>query len=128
MRFCLMVTGPAYGTQRSSTAWLFASELIEQLHVITSIFFYCEGVLNASMLNCPSNDEVHMTRYWQKLSKQHGVILNVCISAALRRGVCGQQEAQNLHLSSYNLASGFRLSGLGELAEAVLNCDRVVQF
>lgn len=27
MRFCLMVTGPAYGSQHASSAWLFASEL-----------------------------------------------------------------------------------------------------
>ncbi|VFP87822.1 sulfurtransferase complex subunit TusD [Candidatus Erwinia haradaeae] len=128
MRFCLMVTGPAYGTQRASTAWLFANELVKQSHIITSIFFYCEGVLNASALNCPSSDEVDLTRCWQELSKQHAVILNICIAAALRRGVCNQKEARRFGLPSANLASGFQLTGLGALAEAVLSCDRMVQF
>ncbi|ATZ12930.1 sulfurtransferase complex subunit TusD [Erwinia amylovora] len=128
MRFCLMVTGPAYGSQHASSAWLFASELVAQGHTLESVFFYREGVLNASELNAPASDEVDLTRRWQQLRQQHGVALNICVAAALRRGISDEQEAENLGLASANLAQGFTLTGLGALAEAALSCDRLVQF
>lgn len=128
MRFCLMVTGPAYGTQQASSAWLFASELLAQGHELESVFFYREGVLNASLLNAPASDETDLTRHWQQLHTEHGVALNICVAAALRRGVADEHEAASLGLPVANLATDFQLSGLGALAEAALSCDRMVQF
>lgn len=128
MRFCLLVTGPAYGTQQASSAWLFANALLEQGHTLDSVFFYREGVLNASVLNAPASDEFDLTRNWQSLQQKQGVTLNICVAAALRRGITDQQEAMNLGLPVANLAEGFQLSGLGALAEAALTCDRMVQF
>lgn len=128
MRFTLMVTGPAYGTQQASSAWLFARALLEQGHQLESVFFYREGVLNASQLNSPASDEFDLTRAWQQLHQQHGVALNICVAAALRRGITDSHEADNLGLAAANLAEGFQLSGLGALAEAALRCDRMVQF
>ena len=128
MRFTLMVTGPAYGTQQATSAWLFAQALLEQGHQIESVFFYREGVLNASQLNAPASDECNLTHHWQQLHQQHGVALNICVAAALRRGVTDKHEATNLGLPASNLADGFQLSGLGALAEATLHCDRMVQF
>ncbi|MCT2385702.1 sulfurtransferase complex subunit TusD [Erwinia pyrifoliae] len=128
MRFCLMVTGPAFGTQHASSAWLFARELLAQGYTLESVFFYREGVLNASELNAPASDEVDLTRNWQQLHQQHAVALNVCVAAALRRGVVDKQETANLGLAAANLAEGFQLTGLGALAEAALSCDRLVQF
>jgi len=128
MRFSLMVTGPAYGTQQASSAWLFANALLAQGHQLESVFFYREGVLNASQLNAPASDEFDLTRSWQQLQQKHGVALNICVAAALRRGITDRQEAENLGLPAANLADGFQLSGLGALAEAALSCDRMVQF
>ncbi|MCX8958905.1 sulfurtransferase complex subunit TusD [Erwinia psidii] len=128
MRFTLLVTGPAYGTQQASSAWLFAQALLAQGHTLESVFFYREGVLNASVLTSPANDEFNLTQGWQQLNQQRGVTLNICVSAALRRGVTNEQEAKNLGLVGANLAPGFQLSGLGALAEAALTCDRLVQF
>lgn len=128
MRFCLLVTGPAYGTQQACSAWLFANALLEQGHTLDSVFFYREGVLNASLLNAPASDEFDLTRNWQLLQQEQGVTLNICVAAALRRGIIDQQEATNLGLPVANLADGFQLSGLGALAEAALTCDRMVQF
>lgn len=128
MIFCLLVTGPAYGTQQASSAWLFANALLEQGHTLDSIFFYREGVLNASLLNSPASDEFDLTSNWQSLQQKQGVTLNICVAAALRRGIADQEEATNLELPVANLADGFQLSGLGALAEAALTCDRMVQF
>lgn len=42
MRFALMVTGPAYGTQQASSALQFAHALLEAGHELASVFFYQE--------------------------------------------------------------------------------------
>lgn len=128
MRYALLVTGPAYGTQQSSSALLFAQALLAAGHQLESVFFYREGVLNASELTSPASDEFHLSQAWQKLHREQGVTLNVCVAAALRRGIADRQEAQNLALPAANLAEGFQLSGLGALAEAALTCERLVQF
>ena len=123
-----VVTGPAYGTQQASSAFQFAQALIVEGHELSSVFFYREGVYNANQLTSPASDEFDLVRAWQQLNAQHGVALNICVAAALRRGVVDETEAGRLGLASSNLQQGFTLSGLGALAEASLTCDRVVQF
>ena len=123
MRFAIVVTGPAYGTQQASSAFQFAQALIVEGHELSSVFFYREGVYNANQLTSPAS-----VRGWQQLNAQHGVALNICVAAALRRGIVDETEAGRLGLASSNLQPGFTLSGLGALAEASLTCDRVVQF
>lgn len=128
MRFALMVTGPAYGTQQSSSAWQFANALLAEGHELISVFFYREGVYNANQLTAPANDEFDLVRGWQSLHDKHGVELHICVAAALRRGVTDETEAKQLGLDAFNLQTGFTMSGLGALAEASLTCDRMVQF
>ncbi|MGL4726351.1 MAG: sulfurtransferase complex subunit TusD [Scandinavium sp.] len=128
MRFALMVTGPAYGTQQASSALQFAQAVLAEGHELSSIFFYREGVYNANQLSAPASDEFDLVRAWQALHEQHGVALHICVAAALRRGVTDETEAKQLGLAGANLQPGFHLSGLGALAEASLTCDRMVQF
>ena len=52
MRFALMVTGPAYGTQQASSALQFA-QLLKAGHELVSVFFYREGVYNANQFTSP---------------------------------------------------------------------------
>lgn len=52
------------------------------------------------------------------MNTQHGVALNICVAAALRRGIIDETEAGRLGLPSANLQPGFTLSGTGALAEA----------
>lgn len=106
----------------------FAHALIEEGHELSRVFFYREGVYNANLLTSPASDEFDLVRAWQQLNQQHGVELNICVAAALRRGVVDETEAERLALAGANLQAGFNLSGLGSLAEASLTCDRVVQF
>lgn len=128
MRYALLVTGPAYGTQQSGSAYLFAKALLAAGHELESVFFYREGVLNASELISPASDEFHLSQAWQQLHQEHDVALNICVAAALRRGITDAHEAGNLNLPGANLAEGFQLTGLGALAEAALTCERLVQF
>ncbi|EHD19875.1 MULTISPECIES: sulfurtransferase complex subunit TusD [Brenneria] len=128
LSYCLLVTGPAYGTQQASSALQFAQAVLDKGHRLASVFFYREGVLNANQLTSPANDEFDLVRAWQRLGQEHQVALNVCVAAALRRGVTDRQQAEQLKLGAANLQDGFILSGLGELAQSVLSCDRVIHF
>lgn len=44
MRFALMVTGPAYGTQQASSALQFAKALLAEGHSLESVFSTAKGV------------------------------------------------------------------------------------
>ena len=92
------------------------------------VFFYQEGVLNASQFVSPASDEINLPDFWAKLATQYQFPLEVCVSASLRRGIVNQTEAQQLSLGQYNLKAPFVLSGLGQLAELSASADRLVQF
>ena len=126
MRFALMVTGPAYCTQLASSALQFAHALLAAGHERASVFFYREGVYNANQFTSPSSYFFFFFYCWQALNEKQGVELQICVAAALRRGVTDATEAARLGLSGSNLQPGFSLSGLGALAQAALTCDRVV--
>lgn len=125
MRYTLLVTGPVYGTQNATSAWMFAKALLEAGHQLDSVFFYQEGVTNANRFATPASDEHHLVDAWVTLSIDFGVELNICVSAAARRGIV---EASNLDTISANLHPQFNLAGLGALAKATLTCERVIQF
>lgn len=79
LTYCLVVTGPHYGTEQSSSAYLFANALLEKGHQITQIFFYREGVVNANKLVSPANDEFDLPKAWIALAKKHQIPLHVCV-------------------------------------------------
>lgn len=128
LQFALLVTGPCYGTQSAADAYRFACALLQQGHVINQIFFYQEGVHNASLLVQPAGDETQLQQAWVELAMTHGLTLDVCVAAALRRGISDEPNSIQAGLAQWNLVSPFRLSGLGSLAQAALSADRVVQF
>lgn len=128
LTYCLLVTGPAYGTQQATNAWRFANALIIEGHILKTVFFYREGVYNGNQLISPASDEFNLHMGWKTLAKQTGYQLNICVAAALRRGIINETQAKNNGLPYANLDEDFVLSGLGSLAEAMLVCDRTVQF
>lgn len=128
MKFILLVTGPAYGTQQSTSAWLFAKKLIEKKHNLTNVFFHLEGVFNANMLNTSINGSINLTDKWLNIKKKYKVNLNLCISAALKRGIVSKEESKNFSHTSFNLQKGFKLVSLSFMSKKLLQCDRLVQF
>ncbi|ABF14361.1 sulfurtransferase complex subunit TusD [Candidatus Palibaumannia cicadellinicola] len=123
-----MITGPAYGNQRASSALQFAQALLNYGHYIKTIFFYQDGVYNANKFITPASDEKNLLLAWEKLAIQHKVSLHICITAALRRGIIDDQQARELNLSGFNLHSTFKISSLSYFGQAVLHCDRLIQF
>ncbi len=128
IKFSIVVTGAPYGSQSASSAYQFCEAAVSAGHQIVGVFFYQEGVLNASQLVSPASDEINLPQLWAKLATQYQFPLEVCVSAALRRGVVNEQEAEQLSLAQFNLQPPFVLSGLGQLAELSAHCDRLVQF
>ena len=117
MKFGIVVNEGPYQHQSSDSAYLFAKAAIAKGHEVWRVFFYHDGVQNASKLTEPPQDDRNIVNRWAKLAEEHKVDLVVCVAAAMRRGI--REE---------NLATGFRISGLGQLVEAGTQCDRLVTF
>ncbi len=86
-------------------------------HEIQRVFFYHDGVNNATRLTEPPQDDRHVVNRWSALAAEHKVDLVVCVAAALRRGI--KDEV---------LAPGFRISGLGQLVDSGIKADRLITF
>ena len=128
MRIAILVTAPAYGSQGSASAYLFAQAAIESGHQIQGIFFYQDGVANANQFTSPASDEDNLVKLWSALATTHDFSLDVCISAALRRGVVDAVSAAECEVAAPNLLAPFAMTGLGQLAELSSKADRLVQF
>ncbi|MGO1246227.1 MAG: sulfurtransferase complex subunit TusD [Oceanisphaera sp.] len=128
LRFALLVTGPCYGTQSAADAYRFACAVIAQGHVISHVFFYQDGVHNANQMVQPAADEADLQQAWVEFATLHHITLDVCVAAALRRGICDQASADHATQAQWNVAAPFCMTGLGQLATAALTADRVVQF
>ncbi len=117
MKFSVLVNEGPYNHQASDSAYHFTKAAVEKGHEIFRVFFYYDGVNNASKLQEPQSDDRNLQKLWSKLAADHKLDLVVCVAAGLRRGI--KEE---------NLAEGFRISGLGQLIEAGIQADRLVTF
>lgn len=116
MKLSILIQEGPYNHQASDTAYHFARAALDKGHEIVGIFFYDDGVHNASSLAEPPQDDRNIAKRWSELGAE-GVDLVVCIAAAKRRGICED-----------NLIDNMRISGLGQLAAMVQQSDRVVTF
>ena len=128
MKIGLLVNEGPYQHQAADTAFQFAKAALEKGHEVFRVFFYHDGVNNGTRLTTPPQDDRHIQRRWTELAEAHGVDLVVCVAAAQRRGICDADEAKRNGKDADNIAPGFRISGLGQLVEAAIECDRLVTF
>ncbi|ADN76030.1 sulfur relay protein TusD/DsrE [Ferrimonas balearica DSM 9799] len=126
-QFVLFVNGAPYGSQHAYSALRFAEAALDAGHQVRQVFFYQDGVYNASRLLCPASDEFDLAARWDALH-QRDVALVSCVSAGLRRGVIDVEAAEDADLDAANLSASFILGGLGEYVTAAANADRTVQF
>jgi tRNA 2-thiouridine synthesizing protein D len=117
MKFGILINEGPYQHQASDSAYLFCKAALARGHSIDRVFFYHDGVNNATRLTEPPQDDRHIVSRWSKLAEEHDVDLVVCVAAAMRRGI--REE---------NLAPNFRISGLGQLVESGIQADRLVTF
>lgn len=126
--FAIVVRGAPYSSQAALSAWHFCNAVLASGHSILRLFFYEDGVLNAAANIVPPQDELHLPHAWQALVTQHGIDAVVCVSSALKRGVVDATEAERYGLAAGSLLPGFVIGGLGQLVEACVQADRVINF
>lgn len=128
MRYALLVLDAPDSRAAAGTALRFARAAVARGHAVTRVFFYGDGVLAGTALAVPPQDETDLRAGWQEFSRSHGTELVVCIAAALRRGLLDEGERNRYGKSVANLDPAFTLAGLGQLADAALDCDRLLTF
>lgn len=128
MKFGILVNEGPYTHQASDTAYQFVKAALAKGHEIYRVFFYHDGVNNATRLTVPPQDDRNIVRRWSELAAEHKLDLVVCIAAAQRRGLMDKSEAKRNAKDADNIAPGFRISGLGQLIEAGIQADRLVVF
>lgn len=126
--FTLIVHGAPYTSQASLSALHFCRAALADGHQIYRLFFFQDGVHNASALIVPPQDELHVPQAWQDLIRQHGIDAVVCAASALKRGILSDEEAARYEKVAGNLLPGFVIGGLGQLVDALQHSDRLLNF
>ena len=127
MKFAIVVFSAPHSPS-SRRALRFAEAVLSAHHEITRLFFYQDGVHNASSSIVTPQDEQDWAGQWGLFIQQNKLDSVVCISAALRRGILSSEEAHRHGRQSANLYEPWQLSGLGQLHEAAQEADRLICF
>jgi len=128
VKFSIVIYSAPYSSESAATALRFASTLIAEGHELYRLFFFGDGVHNASKLAVVAQDEINLQKQWSDLIESHNIDSVVCVSSALRRGVLDQTEANRHELGVASAYESSELAGLGQLIDATLHSDRVVNF
>ena len=128
LTYAIVVRCGPHQQSQALSAFQFTKEALLQGHKVLRVFFYQQGVHIASRLRVVPQDERNLTALWQQLSLDYDLELSVCIAAALQSGIVDRQESDRYELGSDSLASQFTLVGLGQLAAASAECNRLVSF
>jgi tRNA 2-thiouridine synthesizing protein D len=128
VKFSIQINEGPYQHQASDSAYQFAKAALAKGHELFRVFFYHDGVNNATRLAIPPQDDRNITQLWVELQKQYNLDLVVCIAAAQRRGLIDEDEMKRQGKDANNIAEGFRISGLGQLIEAGIESDHLVTF
>jgi tRNA 2-thiouridine synthesizing protein D len=128
MKFAIQVNSSPTASNAGLKAYRFICAALQEGHEIFRVFFYHDGIYHAFNYATPPDDELHLPRLWSELANLHQIDLVICISAAQRRGLLSADEAKHQGKLDYDLADGFRISGLGQWVEATLEADRFLVF
>ncbi len=128
MKLAVMVNEGPYQHQSADSAIAFVKAAIEKGHEVMRVFFYHDGVNNGTRYGVPPQDDRNITVQWGEIAEKHNIDLVICVAAAQRRGILDADEAKRHGKDGDNIAPGFRISGLGQLIEAGIQCDRLVVF
>ncbi|WP_343286418.1 sulfurtransferase complex subunit TusD [Psychrobacter sp. P2G3] len=103
-------------------------EVVENDTQSLNVFFYADAAHMANRLRWQSADQTDLTQEWQALAKQYQLSLPVCVSTALSRGISDNDNSARHQLNGENIADGFHLVGLSELAMMMQGNCRLIQF
>jgi len=112
----LLKEGP-YNHQAADTAYKFAEAAIKKGHTVDAVFLYNDGVINATNLTDPPQDDRNIADRWSNMAKEHGVEILACIAASKRRGITDDI-----------MIDGGSITGLGTLTDIAIRNDRLLTF
>lgn len=92
-----------------------------------SVFFYGDGAITANCLSWQPDDQINVTKDWQRLASDYQLELPVCVSTALARGITDTENSKRHGLSGNNLADKFSLVGLSTVVMAMQQ-SKVIHF
>jgi len=127
MKFAIAVFSAPHAPS-SRRALLFAQAALAGGHEIVRLFFYQDGVYNASASVVTPQDELDLPKQWRAFVSEKNLDGVVCIAAALRRGVLNEEEAKRYQREAVAVGAPWELSGLGQLHDAVQDADRLICF
>lgn len=127
LSYTLLIKSSPFNDETNETAAAFAAAVLDSGHAIDRVFFYQDAVFTAARFLTPPQGQAPHFKQWLELKDKFNFPLQVCIANALRRGILDPQEAQRYDKQA-TLADGFELCGLGEIAEAMQQSDRLVTF
>ena len=89
MKFGLMVSEGPYTHQASDSAYQFAVAALARGHDVQRIFFYHDGVYNATRLTEPPQDDRHVVNRWTALATvtSSSQLFGGCTPAAANQSV-----------------------------------------
>jgi tRNA 2-thiouridine synthesizing protein D len=128
MKFAIAIFSPPH-LPSSRRALRFAEAVIAGGNEIGRLFFYQDGVHNASHAVVSPQDELNTAGEWKHFIEANHLDAVVCIAAALRRGTLDESEARRHGRNNAQVVTApWELSGLGQLHEAAQGTDRLVCF
>ena len=71
MKFSIQINEGPYQHQASDSAYQFAKAALTKGHELYRVFFYHDGVNNATRLAIPPQDDRNITQLWVELQKQY---------------------------------------------------------
>ena len=128
LRYALLINAAPQSGEAAMSALRFAETLLTMGHQIERLFFYGDGVINASSLTVMPQDETNLPAAWNALIVENGLSSVVCVSSAIRRGILDSAEARRHELPASNCHASSEIGGLGQFIEALGNCDRALSF
>jgi tRNA 2-thiouridine synthesizing protein D len=128
LSYAILINGAPYLEQGAHTAYHFTKALLTKGHRIYRLFFYANGVHNGNFFITSAADELSLITGWQQLIEQYRLDMTVCVASANRRGVLDRTDAEKHEDAFGNLASCFKIGGLGQLVDAILHADRFIVF
>lgn len=128
MKFSIVVYAAPYSSEAASTAFNFTKTLLDQGHDIYRLFFFGDGVHNANKLAVVAQDEVNLQQQWDKLITSHQLDSIVCVTSAIKRGIVDTAESRRHGLEAASMYDSSEIAGLGQLIDATINSDRIVNF
>ena len=128
LRYVLLINAAPQSGEAANSALRFAGTLLEMGHHIERLFFYGDGVINSSNLTVMPQDETNLPAVWNALIEENGLSSVVCVSSAIRRGIVDSAEARRHELPASSCYTSSEIGGLGQLIEALSNCDRTLSF